>query len=268
MRVFIISDMEGVAGITKWEQVTGGHAHYPEGQKLYTAEMNAAARGAFDAGADEVILMDCHGAGKGWTFNSLLHEELDPRVEYVVQNEWTEHTDTLEEGCDAALFVGMHAMAGADQGGLSHTVSGTDWHYLKFNGTEVGETGINAALCGQWRTPVLMVTGDQVVCAEAKALLGEGLTTVQVKKSYGRYSARHIAPQRAREMIYEGAKSALSNLKAVEPYVVAPAEIEVRLHQASEAEVYKNRDGIEFTDGRTIVSKADDWLTAWQRIYL
>ena len=42
MKVFIISDMEGVAGITKWEQVSGGHAHYAEGQKLYTAEMNAA----------------------------------------------------------------------------------------------------------------------------------------------------------------------------------------------------------------------------------
>jgi D-amino peptidase len=113
-----------------------------------------------------------------------------------------------------------------------------------------------------------MVTGDDVVCAEAKALLGEGLTTVEVKKGYGRYSAKHIAPQRAREMIYEGAKSALSKLDAVEPYVVKPAEIEVRMHQASEAEVYRNRDDIEFKDGRTVVSKADDWWTAWKRIYL
>jgi D-amino peptidase len=248
--------------------VTGGHAHYAEGQKLYTAEMNAAARGAFDAGADEVVMMDCHGAGKGWTFNSLLHEELDPRVSYVVQNEWTEHIETLEEGCDAALFVGMHAMAGSPDGVMSHTVSGTDWHYLRFNGVEVGETGINAALCGQWGTPVLMVTGDEAVCAEAKALIGDGLTTVEVKKGYGRHSARHIAPQRAREMIYEGAKRALSDLEAVEPYLVQPAEIEIRMHQASEAEVYRNRDGVDFIDGRTIVSKADDWWTAWKRLYL
>jgi D-amino peptidase len=268
MRVFVISDMEGVAGITKWEQVTGGHAHYAEGQKLYTAEMNAAARGAFDAGADEVVMMDCHGAGKGWTFNSLLHEELDPRVTYVVQNEWTEHIETLEEGCDAALFVGMHAMAGAADGVLSHTVSGTDWHYLKFNGVEVGETGINAALCGTWDTPVLMVTGDEAVCAEARALLGDGLTTVAVKKGYGRYSAKHIAPQRAREMIYEGAKEALSNLEAVTPYAPRPAEIEVRLHTTAAAEPYRNRDDIEFKDGRTVVSKADEWWTAWKRLYL
>ena len=67
----------------------------------------------------------------------------------------------LEQGCDAALFVGMHAMAGTPDGVLSHTVSGTGWRNLCFNGTLVGETGINAALCGHWGCPVLLVTGDQ-----------------------------------------------------------------------------------------------------------
>ena len=81
MRVFIISDMEGVAGITKWEQVSGGEALYEEGRKLYTEEINAAVRGAYSGGADEVVVMDCHGAGKGWTFNSLVPGLLDPRCE-------------------------------------------------------------------------------------------------------------------------------------------------------------------------------------------
>lgn len=35
MRVFIVSDMEGVAGITKWEQVTGGDPMFEEGRRLY-----------------------------------------------------------------------------------------------------------------------------------------------------------------------------------------------------------------------------------------
>jgi D-amino peptidase len=90
VRVIVMSDMEGVSGIVKWEQVDGGHSLYEEGRKLYTQEINAAVRGARAAGATEVIVMDCHGAGKGWTFNSLLPEELDPGCEWVVQNEWTE----------------------------------------------------------------------------------------------------------------------------------------------------------------------------------
>ncbi|MGH2808171.1 MAG: M55 family metallopeptidase, partial [Actinomycetota bacterium] len=87
MRVFIMSDMEGVSGITKWEQCKGGHEMYEEGRRLYTEEINAAVRGAYDGGATEVVVMDCHGAGKGWTFNSLVPELLDPDCEWVVQNE-------------------------------------------------------------------------------------------------------------------------------------------------------------------------------------
>ena len=87
MRVHVISDMEGVAGIVRSEQVTGGDPMYDEGRRLYTEEINAAVRGAKAAGATEIVVMDCHGAGEGWTFNSLIPDELDPACEFVVQNE-------------------------------------------------------------------------------------------------------------------------------------------------------------------------------------
>src|SRR5205823_13128353 len=137
--------------------------------------------------------------GKGHDFNSLIAEDLDPDCEFVVQEEWTEYTGFLEDGCDAALFVGMHAMAGTADGLLNHTVSGVDWQNLWFNGTPVGETGINAALCGTWGCPVLLVTGDTASGREAKALLGDGLTTVEVKEGLGTKTARLLPPRRARE---------------------------------------------------------------------
>ena len=34
MRIHVISDMEGVAGIVKWEQTTGGEPLYDEGRRL------------------------------------------------------------------------------------------------------------------------------------------------------------------------------------------------------------------------------------------
>ena len=144
MRVLIIGDMEGVAGITTWEQVDGGTTMFLEARVLYTEEMNAAVRGSIAAGATEVVVMDCHGAGNGWSFNSLVPDQLDPRCEFVVQSEWTDYTEFLEQGCDAALMVGQHARAGTPDGGLNHTVSSTHWRSVKFNGVEVGEVGINA----------------------------------------------------------------------------------------------------------------------------
>ena len=214
MRVHVISDMEGVAGIVKWQQTTGGESLYEEGRKLYTEEINAAVRGAKAAGASEIVVMDCHGAGKGWTFNSLLPDALDPDCEFVVQEEWTEYTEFLEQGCDAALFVGMHARAGTRDGVMNHTISGRDYQNLWFNDTLVGETGINAALCGTWGCPVLLVTGDDASCREGRELLGEGLTTVSVKRGLGGESARMLTPARARELIEDGARRALGDLSA------------------------------------------------------
>ena len=269
MRVFIVSDMEGVAGICRWEQVSGGEALYDEGRRLYTAEINAAVRGARAGGATEVVVMDCHGAGKGWSFNSLLPEELEPDCEFVVQRHWTEYTGFLEEGCDAALLVAMHARAGTLDGVLSHTVSGTGWRNLYFNGRVVGETGINAALCGHWGCPVVLVTGDEATCAEARDLLGSDLTTVTVKKGLDRFSARHLTPATARAKIEEGARKALADPLAVSPYVPErPCTIEVELATPDAGDDYRSKRGVAFTDSRRMTSRADDWWSAWRQLWL
>src|SRR5919199_1248621 len=163
MRVLIMSDMEGVSGIVVWEQVNGGAPMYEEGRRLYTEEINAAVRGARAAGATEIVVVDCHGAGGGWTFNSLVPELLDPGCDWVAHHAWSRYTELL----------------------------------------------------GHYGCPILLVTGDEATCRETRELLGEGLTTVAVKRGLSRYSARQIPPVRARQLIETGATQALANLKAV-----------------------------------------------------
>jgi D-amino peptidase len=268
VRVHIISDIEGVAGLVNWGQTGGDNPLYHEARKLYTEEINAAVRGAKAAGATEIVVMDCHGAGGNYTFNSLLPADLDPACEFVIQSEWTEYTEFLEQGCDAALFVGMHAMAGTPDGVMSHTVSGQAWQNLRFNGTLVGETGINAALCGHWGCPVVLVTGDRATCREGRELLGDGLTTVEVKIGLGRYSARHLPPVRARELIEAGAKQSLKDLSAVKPYDPGkPCEIEVEFTSPDRLVEYRNRKNVEVTGPRTIVARGDDWWQAWSDFF-
>ena len=260
--------MEGVAGIVKWQQCSAGEKAYDEGRVLYTEEINAAVRGAKAAGATEIVVMDNHGAGGPYSFNSLLPELLDPDCEFVVQEEWTEYTGFLESGCDAALLVGMHAMAGTADGVLSHTVSGQAWQSLRFNGTLVGETGISAALCGQWGVPVVLVTGDRAVCREGRELLGDGLTTVEVKEGLGRFGARMKPAAKARELIEEGARQALSDLSAVAPYDPGrPCEIEIEFTTPDRLQEYRNRKGVEVTGPRALVARGDDWWTAWSSFF-
>src|SRR5581483_7685897 len=180
------------------------------------------------AGANEVVVMDCHGAGEGWTFNSLIPDELDPDCEYVVQDHWTEYTE----------FV------------------------------EVGETGINAALCGSWGCPVLMVTGDEAACREGRRLLGDGLTTVAVKKGLGRFSARQLPGPKARELIEDGARRALADLHAVRSYDPGrPCEIVVDFNTSEHVEKYRYRAGVEITGSRQITSRGEDWWSAWRQFF-
>lgn len=268
MRVLIMSDMEGVSGIVVWEQVNGGAPMYEEGRRLYTEEINAAIRGAKRAGATEIVAVDCHGAGGGWTFNSYIPELLDPDCEWVAHHTWSRYTELFEKGCDAALFVGMHARANTPDGVLCHTISTTTWRNLFFNQDLVGETGINAALCGHYGVPVLLVTGDEATCNEARDLIGNGLTTVAVKKGLSRYSARQIPPIRARKMIEEGAARALQNLRATKPYVPArPTTITIELSTVDSASEFRGRHNVELVEPLKVISRGKDWLEAWNNFW-
>ena len=269
MRILIMCDMEGVSGIVTWDQVGGGKAGYPEGRQLYTAEVNAAVNGAVRAGATEIIVIDGHNAGGDWRYNSLLKDMLHPACEYVAHHTWTHYREPLEQGADACLMVGYHARNLTPDGVLSHTISPFQCRNLWFNDELVGEIGVNAALCGHFGCPVLLETGDAAACREATELLGAGLTTVAVKRGLSKFSARQIAPQRAREMIEEAAYQTLADLNAVPPYVPAPpVTITVEFGHKDAMRGFAPRDGVELDRAaQMMTSRADDWLTAWDQIW-
>ena len=216
---------------------------YDEGRRLYTEEINAAVRGALRAGAEEIVVIDGHNAGGDNRYNSSAAGIAAPRPAsgwriirgHVIPSCW-------KTGADACLMVGYHARAHTPDGVLSHTITSVKWHNLWFNGELVGEIAVNAALCGHYGCPVLLMTGDVAVCREAKALLGEGLTTVAVKKGLSRYSARQIPPLRAREMIEEGAYLALQDRDAVAPYVPAsPVTITAQITKSEMVEDFRGQ---------------------------
>ena len=191
MKVFIVSDMEGVAGIVKWQQVTGGHAMYEEGRRLYTGEINAAVRGAKAAGATEIVVMDCHGAGEGWTFNSLIPEELDPDCEYVVQNEWTEYVEYLEEGSTPRSSSGCTRWPGRATACSPTRSAG------RRGGASVQRRRGRRDRDQRGAVRHLGLPGRarhrrRGVVPRGEGLLGDGLTTVAVKKGLGRFSARQF----------------------------------------------------------------------------
>jgi len=113
-----------------------------------------------------------------------------------------------------------------------------------------------------------MVTGDEATCREARELLGDGLTTVVVKWGIGAEAARMLPPARARELIEEGARRALSNLAAVEPYDPGrPCEVRAEFKSTTEPDRVLQRPGVERIDDRTIAARGETWWEAWRLFY-
>ena len=225
MKILIAADMEGISGVVHWNHTDSSHAEYARFRKLMTADVNAAVEGAFEGGADEITVSDGHGGG-----TNILIEDLDARARL---NSGSPSPFAMIQGIDndvnAAFFVGYHARAGTPNAIMDHTWSGavaSVW----LNGVPVGEIGVNAAVCGHFGAPVLMVSGCRTACAEAADLLGN-IETAPVKDASGRIAADCLAPEVARTAIKAAAARAVERLKAGEappPWrVETPVEIAV-----------------------------------------
>ena len=268
MRVMIWCDMEGVAGISVWEQVNGGAPLYEEGRRLYTAEINAAVRGCKRAGATEIIVVDGHGAGGAWSFKSLIPEQLESGASYVMGYPWARYVAPLEAGCDAALFVGAHAMAGTPDGILCHTVSNQAWYNARINDTLVGESGILGAICGDFDCPVVFVSGDAATCREVRALIGDEVVEAQVKEGLGRYSARHLPASDACALIEGRVYAALASRNWPKPLKFSsPVTFTVELATPDRAVDMAGKPGVEIVNPRLIASKAESFWKAWDQFW-
>lgn len=268
MRIYISVDMEGIAGVVHEDQtdlVDPRHAgEYNRFRRLMTAEANAAIEGALAAGATAVLVNDSH-----WLMRNLLAEELHPAAELLSGGpKLRSMVEGVEEGFDAALFVGYHARAGVGHAIIDHTYT-SRVHEVRLNGRPVGELGINAALAGSYGVPVALVSGDQALAGEAKELLGDAVETVVVKHAVGRFAARSVSPTESCRRIREGATAALR--RRHRPFTLpAPIRLEVDFALTQMADMAELVPGSERRSGRTIEYRHDDYrevFRAWRALY-
>jgi D-amino peptidase len=261
MKILIAADMEGVTGVVHWDQVSLNHVEYGRFRRLMTGDVNAAIRGAFDGGATELAVTDGHGYSR-----NILIEELDSRARL---NSGTPSplsmVQGVDQGVDGVMFVGYHARIGAQNAILEHTWSDERVANLWINGLPFGESGLNGAVCGYFGVPVIMVSGDQAVCAEVSEQFGEVETAV-VKWAAGRFAAECLPPEVSQRLIQQAAERAVRRLKgkkAPQPLrVKAPILMKVDFVQSEMADRAMIFPGAKRSE-RTIEIVADDMLTIY-----
>lgn len=257
MRVYISCDMEGISGIVHIDQTKTNGQDYKRTRKLMTAEVNAAALGAFEAGAKEVVINDAHA-----DMRNIMIEKLDPRIQLISGDlKPLSMVQGIEDGFDAAFFIGYHAGMGAKGGVLDHTYYGAVVTEISVNDVVLNELGINALIAGHYKAPVVLVSGDERACEEAEKLLGT-IETVPVKTGITRYAARSIHPEKARKKIHDGAKSALANLERYKPFSMEPPyTLRIRMLNSGMADNAQIMPGATRPDSLTMEYKAEEILT-------
>ena len=207
MKILIAVDMEGITGVTTWDHVTPGHAEYARFRRLMTQDVNAAIRGACEAGADEIIVADGH-----WNGSNILVEELDPRARLNtgVPSPFS-MMQGIDESVDGVMLIGYHARNGTPNAILDHTWSSKTVANIWLNDILTGEYGLNGALAGHFGVPVIMVSGDQTACAQVVDILGD-METAVVKQATGRFAAECLTPEVSQELIFTTAARAITRL--------------------------------------------------------
>ncbi|MEU4830386.1 M55 family metallopeptidase [Streptosporangium sp. NPDC023615] len=217
MKVYVSADMEGVTGLTDPEEMHAGGRGYERGCELMTADVNAVVAGAFDGGATAVRVNDAHGSTK-----NLRIDLLDERATLLRgPGKPLRMGQGLDASYRAACFAGYHARAGVRHGVLNHTWMGREIQDVHLNGEVCGETRLVAAFAGSLGVPVVLVTGDEAVCEEARELLGD-VETVAVKRGVDRFAAELLPPAVAQARIREAAARALDRVADFRLYAPEP----------------------------------------------
>lgn len=261
MRIYISVDMEGIAGTFSWRQDQGEWR--PQVRRLMTLEANAAIEGALEGGATRVVVNDSHD-----TMANLDPELLHPAADLIQGTpKPLSMVEGVQEGFDGAFFIGYHAAAGTAPAVLDHTYSDESAWEIRINGRPVNEAAINAAVCGHFGVPVVLVTGDQVACRQMKEWL-PWVRTVAVKEPLSRYAARSMHPERARRAIREAARAVVSEMAAgrrFDPFVFdTPVVVELTTAHTGQADVAALMPGVERIGPRTLRYQDTDYIKAFR----
>jgi len=251
MKIFIMTDLEGISGIDHIDMIGKNPEEYEKAREYLMLDVNATVRGLFDGGADEVTVFDGHGSG-----SNFIKEKLDPRAHQITIEEYFK-TPIEKWNFDGFVSIGCHAMAGTVNAFLDHTQSSLAWFDFKINGKSYGEIGQQAVLFGVACIPLLMVSGDSAACREAEELV-PGIVAACTKNAVERNRASCLPVEKSTSLIYEAAKNAIIHIGKTKPYKIdLPVTLDVTFTRNDYCDEAIKRDASLIRDGRRVTRRLD-----------
>jgi len=164
LRVYISIDLEGLPGIGSISQLAPGLSMYNDARRIMTWIINVVLDELSKEEVDDVLVADSHGL---MTNIDYLEVNYNARILQGYPRPYSMILG-IEDGFDAAFFLGYHSAAGTPGGFLDHTYSSRVIYRVYLSGDPVSEYLINALYAGWYNTPVALVAGDEKLKDEVK----------------------------------------------------------------------------------------------------
>lgn len=226
LKIYVNTDLEGISGVFKFAQTREKDTPLNiQACEYFMGDLAAVVRGLRDGGATEVIVLDGHGT------QAVLPQLMVPGAKYItgLPRYGAGNLTDLDSTFAGMVCLGFHAMMGTPDGVLCHTQSSRSENRYWYNDVESGELAQSAAIAGYFGVPLIMVTGDEATCREARKFFGNKLITVPVKKGLARESAELYPFEETRKALYEGAKRAVGVISSCKPYILkSPVKVKMQ----------------------------------------
>jgi len=257
-KIYMITDMEGVDGIfdTDLQCIPFKSPRFEESRKLLTGEINAAVDGLVEGGATDVVVWDGHDGSQ-----SLSTLDLSPRAR-LLGGAPVSSTLELDASYSAVVFIGQHAMAGADRAILCHSYNSQGIQNIWVNNKPTGEIGARVLLAGTFGIPVILLSGDTAACQELHQLVSNAVCA-EVKSGVSRTAGFSMSHPAACALICEKAREAMEHRPQIKPYTLSgPVEVKVEFTPRG-THAFRLGEGVERLDDRTWTFRGKDILEAW-----
>lgn len=254
-RIYLSADIEGTCGIMHWDETEAGKNGYEHFRQQMTREVSAACSGALAGGATELMVKDAHDNARNIDPSGLPQEA-------CIFRGWGSDPFSMMSGLDESyegvIFTGYHSAASWEGNPLSHTMT-TSALQVRINGEVCSELMINSLTASMFGVPVLMVTGDEMLCEWFHSVC-PGSITVPVSQGVGRGSVS-IHPEKAVSLIREKAEQAMKLdpdkcMFPMEEYY--DVEIDYRDHFRAKSVSYY--PGAVQLGSRTVSFGSDNWM--------
>lgn len=254
MRFLIMTDIEGVTGVTTYHQAENTQF----GRDMLMNDLLAVIDGIRSEGHHDIVVYDMHTDGRNVDI-SRLPEDVPVVMGKPINGKLYRGTGGDYDGL---FMVGLHGMSHVPEAMLAHSYL-REYDSIHVNEDLVGEIGMECLLAGEQGFPLVFVSGDDKGCQEAEKFM-PGVVTAVVKKSLDAAQAVCDSPAKTGKTLQEAAARAVKKAAELAPRKTRmPVTIRIAFSDCDYLQIMKEIHPEIFVNNREAVMKGNNLLEVW-----